>query len=92
MGRVTTLVDAALLDRVPCGCDINPLSAALTGPRLNPPQLEQVVRRLGEVDYCAGGELPEDLLVFYHRGTLRQICAFRNYLIHRQAAGPSIGS
>ena len=87
MGRGTTLVEAALLGRVPCGCDINPLSVVLTRPRLNPPQLDQVVRRLREIDYSAGGELPDELLVFYHRDTLREICALRSYLVHRTAAG-----
>ncbi len=38
MGRGTTVVEAALLGRVPCGCDINPLSVVLTRPRLRPPQ------------------------------------------------------
>jgi hypothetical protein len=89
MGRGTTLVEAALLGRVPAGCDVNPLSVALTWPRLHPPQLEQVARRLRNVDYSGGGELPEDLLVFYHPETLRELCALRNYLIHRRATGQS---
>src|SRR4051812_8438972 len=37
MGRGTTLREAALLSRPPAGCDINPLSAVLIKPRLNPP-------------------------------------------------------
>jgi hypothetical protein len=89
MGRGTSLVEAALLGRVPCGCDVNPLSVVLTRPRLHPPELSQVVRRLSEVDYSSGGELPEDLLVFYHRETLREICALRNYLIKRRETGES---
>src|SRR5688572_6739969 len=32
MGRGTTLVEAALLGRVPAGCDVNPLSVTLTRP------------------------------------------------------------
>jgi len=36
MGRGTTLLEAALLGRVPVGCDINPLSAMLTWPRHRP--------------------------------------------------------
>jgi hypothetical protein len=87
MGRGTTLIEAALMGRVPWGCDINPLSAVLTRPRLNPPQLEQVALRLRDIDYSGGGELPEELLVFYHRATLREICALRSYLIQRIAAG-----
>ena len=34
MGRGTTVVEAALLGRMPAGCDINPLSAMLAAPRL----------------------------------------------------------
>src|SRR5262245_47754007 len=34
MGRGTTVIESALLGRVPFGCDINPLSVVLTGPRL----------------------------------------------------------
>jgi hypothetical protein len=59
----------------------------LTRPRLAPPQLDQIVRRLRDIDYSVAGELPEELLVFYHRDTLREICALRCYLIHRMAAG-----
>jgi hypothetical protein len=87
MGRGTTLVEAALLGRAPWGCDINPLSVVLTRPRLNPPELDQVVRRLRDIDYSGAGELPDELLVFYHHDTLREICALRSYLIHRLAAG-----
>jgi hypothetical protein len=83
MGRGTTLVEAGLLGRVPTGCDVNPLSIVLTRPRLHPPELGQVARRLGEVDYSNAGDLPKDLLVFYHRETLKEICALRNYLIER---------
>src|SRR3954462_12641861 len=46
MGRGTTPMEAALLGRVSYGCDINPLSLVLTGPRLHPPTLEQVAQRL----------------------------------------------
>ncbi|MHB8523129.1 MAG: DNA methyltransferase [Limisphaerales bacterium] len=89
MGRGTTLVEAALLGRVPVGCDINPLSIVLTRPRLHPPELDEVVRRLRDVDYSNAGELPEDLLAFYHRETMREICALRNYLLGRRTSGQS---
>src|SRR5882672_5152828 len=39
MGRGTTLLEAALLGRVACGCDVNPLSVVLIQPRLRPPIL-----------------------------------------------------
>src|SRR5579872_3848627 len=66
MGRGTTPVEAALLGRVPYGCDVNPLSRVLTLPRLSPPTLEQVDERLQQIDFHSFDELPDDLLVFYH--------------------------
>jgi hypothetical protein len=83
MGRGTTLVEAALLGRVPYGCDINPLSVVLTQSRLAPPSLEQVEKRLREIDFHREIEAPEDLLVFYHPETLRQIASLREYLLDR---------
>src|SRR5437588_5605801 len=77
MGRGTTVIEAALLGRVPCGCDSNPLSSFLTRPRLNPPTLQQVVERLKTIDFAGTDEYPEDLLVFYHPETLKEICSLR---------------
>lgn len=85
MGRGTTLVEAALLDRVPWGCDINPLSVSLIRPRLRPPTLQQVVQRLDQISFAAHDEFPEELLVFYHPDTLREICALKKYLVDRRA-------
>jgi hypothetical protein len=85
MGRGTTVLEAGLLGRVPLGCDANPLSLYLCRPRLNPPCLEQVVRRLGEIDLADADETPQDLLAFFHPETLREICALRKYLMERQS-------
>ena len=85
MGRGTTLVEAGLLGRVPLGCDINPLSIVLCRPRLEPPTLQEVARRLAEIDFADADELPGDLLVFFHCETLREICALKKYLLARQA-------
>lgn len=87
MGRGTTLLEAALLGRNPIGCDINPLSRILVTPRIEPPALEDVAQRLRELSLDHSGEIREDLLVFYHPQTLREITALRNYLIEREAAG-----
>ena len=81
MGRGTTLIESALLGRVPFGCDVNPLSAMLVQPRLNPPSIDQIEERLQEIDFTDADELPEDLLVFYHPETLRQISALKKYLL-----------
>lgn len=86
MGRGTTPLEAALLGRVPFGCDINPLSVMLVRPRLNPPALEQVAARLQEIDFADADESPDDLLVFYHADTLREIGALRKHLRQREAA------
>jgi DNA methylase len=86
MGRGTTVLEAALLGRVPCGCDINPLSAVMTRPRLRPPRLEDVAERLGQIDLASCDEFPEDLLVFFHPDTLRAIASLKKYLLARRAA------
>ena len=85
MGRGTTVVEAALLDRAAAGCDVNPLSRVLTKPRLAPPTLEQVSERLRALDLTACDSYPEDLTVFFHPETLNAICALRAYLRERHA-------
>lgn len=84
MGRGTTIVEAALLNRVPAGCDINPLSRLLTYPRLNPPEIAEVEERLESIDLMKPRDIREDLLVFYHPETLRSITNLRAYLLKRE--------
>src|SRR3984893_8395296 len=88
MGRGTTLLEAALLGRLPIGCDINPLSRILVEPRLHPPDIEPVRLRLSKIDWSASGEFPEELLTFYHPDTLREICALKAYLLEKLRHGP----
>ncbi|MFH1688621.1 MAG: DNA methyltransferase [Candidatus Eisenbacteria bacterium] len=93
MGRGTTLLEAALAGRVPAGCDVNPLSAILVRPRLEPPVLADVETRLGEIDLAASpgpgaaDVTHDELRVFYHPDTLRELTALRAYLLERAAAG-----
>jgi len=87
-GRGTTLLEAALLGRMPWGNDLNPLSITLVKPRLNPPATEAVGQRLAEIrSEDPRREHPEELLVFYHPDTLRQICSLKSYLACRRATG-----
>ena len=79
MGRGTTPVEAALLGRVPWGNDINPLSLTFTRPRLHPPTLDEIAARLKQINLADHDEFPEDLLVFYHPDTLREICALKKH-------------
>jgi len=87
MGRGTTVLESALLARVPVGCDINPLSKVLVEPRLQPPSFDEVRERLWRIDWTADAELPENLLTFYHPETLREICALKAYLLQRLENG-----
>ena len=88
MGRGTTPVQAALQGRRPIGADINPLSVLLTRPRLAPPTLAAIERRLGEIAWEEGAIEREDLLVFYHPETLRRLCALRRHLARAGGAAP----
>ena len=87
-GRGTTAVQAALMRRAVAANDVNPLSAMLTAPRLDPPALADIAARLGTLDLSVDvGPDPRDgdLLAFYHPDTLRQIKALRAYLAGRGA-------
>jgi hypothetical protein len=81
MGRGTTPVQAALMGRRPMGNDINPLSLLFTRPRLAPPPLAAIMRRLNEVTWDQSDEIREDLRAFYHPQTLQRLCALRAWLI-----------
>lgn len=95
MGRGTTLVQANLLNRIPYGNDISPLSKMLVEPRLSPPNIEQIVNRLevlkNEFEEVEGIvediEVDESLLVFFHPKTLKNICKLRDWFIQRTATG-----
>lgn len=88
MGRGTTPVETALLGRTPWANDINPLSVTFTRPRLTPPRQEDVIQRLDQIDLTHVPEAPpEDLLVFYHPDTLREIAALRSYFLERRQTG-----
>lgn len=86
-GRGTTAVEAALMGRIPAAIDINPLSRALIEPRLRPPTIEAVRRRLNDIDWESPVDVNEDLLAFFHQNTLRQICRLRQFLFGRERDG-----
>lgn len=79
MGRGTTLIESALHGRVPWGCDINPVSARLVEPRLNPPSAEDIVQRLDELPLHTAEKPWSDLSVFYHETVLEAVTALRAY-------------
>ena len=88
MGRGTTPVEAALRGRVPYGNDINPLSRALTEPRLDPPSLAEIVDRLERIPFRRFGKSGvehEELRTFYHPRTLARIEGLRRWLAGRES-------
>jgi hypothetical protein len=90
VGRGTTPIEAALAGRRAVGNDINPLSRLLIAPRLDPPAIDDVARRLVELSrtLSSAAEAPEDLLAFYHPDTLRDIARLRRYFL--DAAGDAV--
>jgi hypothetical protein len=88
-GRGTTPVQAALMARRPAGNDVNPLSAMLIAPRLDPPSLSAIQARLDALDLTHAAAEPghPELLAFYHPETLRRIVALRRHLLDRAACG-----
>jgi hypothetical protein len=82
-GRGTTLIEATLLGRRPIGNDVNPLSRLLIAPRLQPPAIADVARRLGDLERALplSADVPDDLLAFYHPETLRDIARLRTYFL-----------
>tara|TARA_B100000609_G_scaffold186402_1_gene171049 strand:+ start:141 stop:1370 length:1230 start_codon:yes stop_codon:yes gene_type:complete len=87
MGRGTTPLEAALLGRIPLANDINPLSRILLRPRLHPPTLEQIEQRLNQIDLTQAEEENVELLHFFHRDTLREIIALKEYLLQKDNDG-----
>ncbi len=85
MGRGTTLMEAVLNNRYAAGCDVNPLSQIMCEPRLDPPSLEQIEKRLFSIDLGFSGETPRELHVFYHQDTLNELCGLRCYFEQRGA-------
>lgn len=80
MGRGTTPVQAALMQRQAFGNDVNPLSVLLSRPRLRPISLHAIDAALKTVDWSRGEIQREDLLAFYHPATLMKLEALRLWL------------
>ena len=79
MGRGTTLIEAQLHGHRVIGNDVNPLSKILTAPRLNPPTLMEIEKRLQEINLSIDTEIDKELLVFFHEDTLQEIYGWRTY-------------
>jgi hypothetical protein len=83
-GRGTTTLEAALLGRQIIANDTNPLSEILNCPRINPPEYEQLRRRLENIPIDGRAEADIDLSMFYHPKTEAEIVTLKDYLERRQ--------
>jgi hypothetical protein len=86
-GRGTTGLEAALLGRRVAVNDVNPLSRFLLEPRLDPPDLEALARRLEAIPRQAPGEPAPDLDMFFHPRTLEEILGLRAWFLAREGEG-----
>lgn len=91
-GRGTTAIEAALHGRQVAANDINPLSAILTRPRLELPDLADIKARLETIPKKAALPKLPDLSMFYQDDTLAEIIALRNYLRRRHKSGEEDGT
>ena len=87
MGRGTTLIEAALLNRNVIGNDVNPLSRMLTEPRLNIPTTEEVATRIGGIRFSPTAKADIDLSMFFHRRTEAEIVSLQRYLVRGKHEG-----
>ena len=87
MGRGTTPVQAALMDRAAFGNDVNPLSVLLARARLRPITLSAIAAALKTVEWSCGELEREDLLAFYHPATLKKLEALRLWLAEHAPLG-----
>ena len=86
-GRGTTALEAALLGRRAASNDVNPLSEILAAPRLRPPRVEEVERRLADLRLDRSARAEIDLSMFYHPETEGEIASLKAYLSERRASG-----
>ena len=84
MGRGTTLIEAALMNRNVIGNDVNPLSRILTEPRLNIPAMEEVEQRLDDIKFSKKLRADIDLSMFFHAETESEIVSLQKYLSKRR--------
>jgi DNA methylase len=85
MGRGTTLIEAAINNRIPFGNDINPLSVALTKPRLNSPSYIEIFSKVNKIPWESFQKYKEEqLLAFYHPKTLAKIEGLKNWFLEKK--------
>jgi DNA modification methylase len=80
-GRGTTAIEAAILGRRVITNDINPLSEILLKPRLELPDIVDIMVRLNSIKFNQDSAADIDLSMFFHQKTEREIVCLKNYLL-----------
>jgi len=86
-GRGTTAVEAALMGRRIISNDGNPLSRILLSPRLCPPSLMEVEKRLEAIKYRKSLKADIDLSMFYDSETESEIVSLKRFLQDKSETG-----
>lgn len=87
MGRGTTLIEAKLRGCDVIGNDVNPLSRILTAPRLCKQDSGVIADRIECIQLSDTVIEDDELLVFFHERTLKELYAWRHYFKSRHASG-----
>jgi len=88
-GRGTTALQANLMGRTAYGSDVNPMAERITYPKCHPVNADEVARTLDEIRLDPHARVPaeEDLTMFYHPKTFREIVGLKKHLAeHRTDA------
>jgi hypothetical protein len=91
-GRGTTVFESLLNGRRALGCDTNPVAICLSKAKADPPKLDAVMERLGELESTArrfaskAPELGDEFFTLcFHSTTLRQVLFLRKRLDWRRS-------
>jgi len=84
LGRGTTIIEAALMDRKIIGNDINPLSQILCESRLCIPELISLEKYLDIIEMNTTEKADIDLSMFYHPKTESDIVSLKNYILEKE--------
>lgn len=86
-GRGTTVLESLINGRKAIGCDINPVAACISKAKADPPQLEEILARLAELDRKSrrftsktAEDTDEFFTLCFHKDTLRQLLFLKEKL------------
>jgi len=83
LGRGTTIIEGALLNRQVIGNDINPLSIVLSEGRFLIPDFQKFEEYLDNIPLNINEKAEIDLSMFYHSDTEGEIVSLKKYLEHK---------